>query len=93
MFLVQKYSLAEIASLRELKESTIMLHIEKLMEEGRDLDLHHLRPEDEERLTRIIDAFDILQTRSLSPVREYLTEQYGEEFSYDEVRLARLFLG
>lgn len=62
------------------------------MEEGRDMDLEYLRPEDEDRLAQILDAFDVLQTESLSPVREYLTEQYDEEFGYDEVRLARLFL-
>lgn len=92
MLLVQKYSLDEIATIRGLKESTIVSHVEKLLEEGRDIDISYLRPDDEERLAQILDAFDVLQTESLSPVREYLIEQYDEEFGYDEVRLARLFL-
>lgn len=56
------------------------------------MDISYLRPDDEDRLLQILDAFDALQTESLSPVREYLMEQYGGEFGYDEVRLARLFL-
>lgn len=69
-----------------------MSHVEKLLDEGRDINIDYLRPEDEGRLAQILDAFDRLQTTSLSPVREYLIEQYDEEFSYDEVRLVRLFL-
>lgn len=92
VLLVQKYSLDEIATIRGLKESTIVSHVEKLLKEGRDIDISYLRPDDDERLAQILDAFDVLQTESLSPVREYLTEQYDEEFGYDEVRLARLFL-
>lgn len=49
------------------------------------------RPEDEERLSKILDAFDTLMTENLSPIREYLREQVGEEYDYDEIRLARLF--
>lgn len=81
-----------MATIRGLKESTIMSHVEKLREEGRDIDISYLRPDDEERLAQILDAFDVLQTESLSPVREYLGERYDEEFGYDEVRLARLFM-
>lgn len=30
-------------------------------------------------------------TTNLLPVREYLKEKYGEEYDFDEVRLARFF--
>ncbi len=30
-------------------------------------------------------------TENLSPVREYLREQWDEIYDYDEIRLARLF--
>ncbi|MFZ2255379.1 MAG: hypothetical protein WAW59_04770 [Patescibacteria group bacterium] len=34
----------------------------------------------------------MLGTLSLSPVREYLIDIHDEDFDYDEVRIARLFL-
>ncbi len=34
----------------------------------------------------------MLGTLSLSPVREYLRDIHDEDFDYDEVRIARLFL-
>jgi PIF1-like helicase/Helix-turn-helix domain len=84
-------SLEEIALEREVKVSTVIAHIEKLQEEGKEMNLEMYRPEDEERLERILGGFSALSTESLSPVREYLFETYGEDFDYDEVRLARLF--
>jgi ATP-dependent DNA helicase RecQ len=85
-------SLEEIAVERSVKISTIYTHLEKLIEEGKKIDLENIRPLDEERLGKILDAFRTLSTEALSPVREYLAETYEEEFDYDEVRLARLFL-
>jgi hypothetical protein len=86
-------SLEEIAIEREVKVSTVISHIEKLLEEGKEMDLDLYRPEDEERLGRILGGFTTLSTDALSPVREYLYETYWEEYDYDEVRLARLFRG
>jgi hypothetical protein len=74
-----------------VKVSTIISHIEKLLEEGKEIDLEPYRPDDEERLGVILGGFSALSTEALSPVREYLYETYGEEYDYDEVRLARLF--
>ncbi len=85
-------SLEEIAVERGLKLSTIYSHIEKLIEEKRPFDLESIRPPDEERLATILGAFERLSTEALSPVREYLYETYGDEYDYDEVRLARIFL-
>ena len=34
----------------------------------------------------------MLSTTSLSPVREYLMDIHDEDFDYDEIRMARLFL-
>lgn len=85
-------SLEEIATERSLKISTIYSHLEKLIEEGKKINLENIRPLDEDRLGRILDGFRALSTEALSPVREYLAETYGEEYDYDEVRLARLFL-
>lgn len=85
-------SIEEIALERSLKISTIYTHLEKLLEEGREIALEKIRPLDEERLVRILDAFRVLSTENLSPVREYLFDTYGDEYDFDEVRLARLFL-
>jgi hypothetical protein len=56
------------------------------------MDIERLRPADEERLGQILGAFRTLSTEALSPVREYLYENFGDEYDYDEVRLARLFI-
>jgi ATP-dependent DNA helicase PIF1 len=85
-------SLDDIAILRNLKPSTIWSHLEKLLEEWKTIDLTPYRPADEERLSQIIKGFIILSTLSLSPVREYLRDIHDEDFDYDEVRIARLFL-
>ena len=74
-----------------MKVSTVISHIEKLQEEGKEMNLDPYRPEDEERLGQILGGFSALSTDALSPVREYLFETYGEDYDYDEVRLARLF--
>lgn len=47
-------SLEEIAIERELKVSTIVSHIEKLIEEGKEVNLDAFRPEDHERLSLIL---------------------------------------
>ena len=83
-------TLEEIAVERTLKISTIFAHVEKLREEGREMDIDRLRPLDEERLGQILGAFRTLSTEALSPVREYLYETFGEEYDYDEVRLLSL---
>ena len=74
-----------------MKVSTVISHIEKLQEEGKEMNLDPYRPEDEERLGQLLGGFSALSTDALSPVREYLFETYGEDYDYDEVRLARLF--
>ncbi len=81
-----------IANIRNIKISTIFSHIEKLIEEGKKIDLEEFRPDDEARLARIVDAFRRLSTESLSPVKEYLEDEYDGIYDYDELRVARLFL-
>ncbi len=85
------HSLEDIANIRNIKKSTVVSHIEKLIEDGREVDIERFRMEDTVRLEKIVDAFDVLMTENLSPVREYLIEQHGWEFHYDEIRLARFF--
>lgn len=91
-YLQQVKSLEEIAQIRDLKPLTIFSHLEKLLEEKKKINLALYRPEDEERLAIIHDAFVALGTLQLGPVREHLCDTYEEEYSFDEIRIARLFL-
>jgi len=83
----KKYTIAKIAHERNMAESTITQHVEKLFEENPKLDIGHLQP-DPIRLQKIKEAFRKTNTSMLGPVKAAL----GDNFSYDEIRLARLFL-
>lgn len=85
--LEQKLSVEKIAELRGCKEGTIIQHIEKLVLDGEDIDLDYLRP-DERDLDRIREAFLETNDTRLAPVKDLL----GERYSYDELRIARLFI-
>ena len=85
-------SLDDIAEIRNIKISTIFSHIEKLTEEGKIIDLTAHRPDDSDRLSDIHRAFVEVGTLSLSPVREFLASLHDEDYTYDELRMARLFL-
>ena len=87
-------SLCEIAQERGLKVGTVIHHLEKLVL-ARRLDPHrellHLKPE-QPRFQKIKTAFEIVYAKEkkmlLAPVREAL----GDDFTFEELRLARLFL-
>ena len=83
----QKLSVGQIAQQRGLAETTIIGHLERLAAQGAVLDLEHLMPS-EEKLSQIEEAFDAVGGAFLKPVREFL----GEEFTYDQLRLARIHL-
>jgi ATP-dependent DNA helicase PIF1 len=94
VLLLKKWSLKDIAEERNLKEDTILSHIEKLFEEGDVVDIAHLKPAapSVERMKKIHDAFKVSFVKNgdyrFSPVKIIL----GEGYSYQEIRLARLFL-
>jgi len=85
--LLQKISIEEIAQRRGLAPGTIIAHVETLTTADPDLDISHLRPSPD-RLRPIIAAFKKTGGTALSPVRHIL----GEGYSYDELRLARVFM-
>ncbi len=87
-------SLSEMARERNITAGTIIAHLEVLAEKGSVnplRDCAHLRPAPA-RFEKIKKAFETSGkkdgTRLLAPVRALL----GDDFSYDELRLARLFL-
>ena len=79
---------------RGITPGTIVAHLEKLIAEQKidpESDLDHLKIEPS-RFLKIQAAFETLRGESndlrLTPLKDLL----GEEFSFDELRLARLFL-
>ena len=85
--LEQRLSVSQIAQQRGLAEITIIGHLERMAGEGLILDLEHLLPS-AEKLDNIGAAFDICGSDFLRPVREFL----GAQCTYDELRLARIYL-
>lgn len=80
-------SIQAIARERHLTSGTILNHLEKVILEGGDLDISRLRPP-LERFEKVKAAFHQSGSLKFSPVRALL----GENFSYEELRLVRLFL-
>ena len=80
-------SISQIAQQRNLFELTIIGHLERLTAQGVTLDLEHLLPLPE-RLDKIREAFSVCGSDLLKPAWEFL----GDQFTYDELRLARIYL-
>lgn len=92
--LLQKLSAQAVATERGLTFGTILSHIEKLTAQRKldpNRDLVYLKPEPR-RYEKIRLAFERVRQQTgetrLSPVREAL----GDSFSFEELRMARLFL-
>ena len=85
--LSQGLSIDQIAAHRGLSQGTVMGHIERVAGEGTTLDLEHAIPS-VGRLGQIEEAFKVCGSAFLRPVREFL----GDRFTYDELRLARVYL-
>ena len=80
-------SVSQIAQQRGLAETTIIGHLELMVSQGVTLDMEYLLPSPE-RLRSIEKAFDVYGNSILKPAWEFL----GTEFTYDELRLARMYL-
>lgn len=85
--LLKKLPLSEIAEAQGFKEETIVRHIEKFIEAGENIDIDYLKPP-RERFEKIKAAFEKCGDERLKPVFEFL----GEKYSYDEIRLVKIFL-
>ena len=85
--LEQRLSISQIAQRRGLGETTVIGHLERMAWQGVILDLEHLLPS-AEKLDNIGAAFDVCGSDFLRPVREFL----GAQCTYDELRLARIYL-
>jgi len=85
--LKEKRDIRDIAKERGMTLGTIISHLEKLKEEKYDLDIKHYAPKSGD-LKVIQAAFESLGGTKLSPVYKKLKGKY----SYDDIRLARLFI-
>ncbi|MEA2065015.1 MAG: DNA helicase RecQ [Patescibacteria group bacterium] len=85
--LSKKLHISEIAAEYKFKEGTVIAHIEKLISQGEDIDISYLKPPIK-RFEKIKAAFEKCGDEKLKPVFDFLKEKY----SYDEIRLAKLFL-
>ena len=79
----QGYTLQQMASLRGLKQATILAHIVELIEQGQSISIDEWVGPDRQR--KIREAISQAGAASLSVIREML----GEDYSYDEIKLAR----
>ncbi len=83
------FSVAKVAELRNVTLGTIFGHVEELYikEKISEAEVMKMVPTELVRsLPKIITAFNDLETESLSPIYNY----FNGQFSYDELRLARL---
>ncbi len=83
-------SIKEVAIKREVKEGTIIGHLEDLMQSGIKCDISHLNKFRPEEFAKIKKAFLSINDsqKKLTPVKKKL----GKEYSYNELRIVRLFL-
>ncbi len=84
-------TVTEIAKVRKLSENTILEHIEKLAAQGkiRSADMSRiLTPKLSQALLKIHTAFREFDDDRLSPI----FRKFNGEYSYDELRIARLLL-
>jgi ATP-dependent DNA helicase RecQ len=85
--LAKKIPVERIAKHQDIQPSTVVNHIEKLIDAGETLDLEYLKlPLDRFRVME--KAFTEVGDEKLKPVFEYLKGN----FSYDELRLARALM-
>jgi molybdopterin-guanine dinucleotide biosynthesis protein len=82
---VDRNSIAEIANLRKLTESTILGHFTKLIQD-KAVSINDVMPED--KIETLTKAFYGYKEESLSPMKE----QLGDAFSWEELRMFKASL-
>jgi len=80
-------SLNEVADKRGMTKGTIISHLEKIKTLRPEIDLRRFKPKDQD-IKRIGEAFKKTGETKLAPAHKKL----GGMYTYDELRLARLFL-
>ena len=91
----QKLSIAEMAAKRDVTEGTIITHLEKLVSNGTldpHKDLEYLKPE-RRRFVTMQAALETVQKKKGSMLLAPAQTILGPDFSFEELRVVRLFLG
>lgn len=90
-------TIAQVAKERDLVFGTIIDHLDKSRELGKDINLKHIKP-NRDAAKIIKEAFTInrdkdipMREAKLTPVKRYL-EKAGYDYGFDEIKLVRLFL-
>ena len=86
-------SIKDICKERGLTPSTITHHIEQIIEHYPDTNIDHIKPKDK-HIDLVKKANAILEgeeTGKLSPIKSIL-EKGGHNLTFEEIRLARLFI-
>ncbi|MFW2176464.1 MULTISPECIES: AAA family ATPase [unclassified Moraxella] len=97
--LEESLSIAEIADVRKLAQSTIMNHIASLQRHFEDLPLGHIRPDDE-WLAPVQQAYDSVKQADRDEDKDEqghikirpIFNKIGEKYGYNDIRLALLFV-
>ena len=82
---IEKNSIAEIAALRTLNESTILGHFTKLIQD-KAIKIEEILPSD--KLLELQKAFTNYAEETLTPLKEL----YGNKFSWEELRMYKASL-
>jgi len=77
---LEKNSIDDIARIRKLTVQTIEMHLVKLIQ-AKKVDISDVLPYD--KILALREAFEFYQEESLSPLKE----KYGDEFSWDELKM------
>lgn len=93
LFIQKRFSIKEISEKRNLKESTIINHIQKLLEEKhiKQKDIDYLKPNSKEfkiMLKEISEITEEVGREKLTPIFEKLNRKY----SFEEIRFSLLFI-
>ncbi len=87
MMIAQKMSIEDIARRRECAPGTIASHIENLIEEGQEIDINYLRP-DNATFEEIRAMFKKIGTSKLRPVFDAL----GEKYPFETLKIVRAII-
>jgi len=86
-------SIKEIAKRRKLTEGTIINHIEQIIQEDKEINISHLRPRQDyiELVRKMNKKLKGEEIGKLTPIKNLL-EKDGHKLTFEEIRLARLFI-
>lgn len=91
--LKEKKTIEQIAKYRNLKEGTIISHIEQIVTEDKKIDLSHIKPKinNIKLISKINKKLKGNEVGKLTPIKKLL-EKDGHKLSFEEIRLAKLFI-